>query len=162
MKIPYSEHSLTAGADLIDINGHMNSTHYGLIIYDAHDLFCCAVGYGPHYVAAYNCGTVVLESHLLYEREVFEGDKLEVKSWLLAVDHKRMHYFHELINVTQGVRAAASEQIDIHVDLAARKSVSIPKPIMNNLRNAVRESLNQKMPKGVGSILRPPENSWLL
>ena len=76
MDAPFSELQLAVGSERIDINGHMNSTQYGLIVYEAHDLFCCALGFGPAYVKKYTCGTVVLESHMRYEREVFEGEIL--------------------------------------------------------------------------------------
>ena len=161
MEAPYSELCLLVGRERIDINGHMNSTQYGLIIYEAHDLFCCALGFGPSYVEKYACGTVILESHMCYEKEVFEGDKLIVKSWLLAVDEKRMHYFHELINITRDVRAATSEQVELHVDLKARKYAAFPKAVALNLQSVVRSHLNQGLPKNIGSILRPPLNNWI-
>ena len=161
MHVPFSELQLAVGSERIDINGHMNSTQYGLIIYDAHYLFCCALGFGEPYVEKTTCGTVVLESHMRYEREIFEGDKLTVNSWLLAVDEKRMHYFHELINVTRGFRAATSEQIEMHVDLATRKSAAFPKDVGLNLQSVVRSHLNKGLPEDIGSTLRPPLNTWL-
>ena len=86
---------------------------------------------------------------------------LRVKSWLLAVDEKRMHYFHELINVTRDFRAATSEQIEMHVDLKARKSAVFPKDIGLNLQSVVRSHLNEGLPENIGSTLRPPLNTWL-
>ena len=161
MDTPFSELQLIVGSERIDINGHMNSTQYGLIIYEAHDLFCCALGFGPPYVEKYDCGTVVLESHMRYEREVFEGDKLTVRSWLLAVDEKRMHYFHELMNLSRGFRAATSEQVEMHFDLKARKSAAFPKEVGLDLQSVVRSHLSEGLPENIGSTLRPPINAWL-
>lgn len=161
MDAPFSELQLVVDSERIDINDHMNSTQYGLIIYEAHDMFCCALGFGAPYVKKYACGTVVLESHMRYEREVFEGDRLTVKSWLLAVDEKRMHYFHELINVTRDVRAATSEQVEMHVDLNARKSAVFPEEMSSHLQSVVRRHLNEGLPENIGSTLRPPLNTWL-
>jgi acyl-CoA thioester hydrolase len=145
----------------IDINGHMNATHYGLVIYDAHVEFTRVIGLGDDYVARTNCGKAVLASHMVYEREIALGDRLEVRSWLLAVDDKRLHFFHELFNATKGCRAATSEQVDIHIDLRARRSSPLPEDLRRALRQRVRANLAQTRPDGVGSGLRPPANDWL-
>lgn len=145
----------------IDINGHMNSTHYGLVVYDAHVAMTEAIGMGEDYVAASNCGKAVLESHLIYEREISEGDELEIRSWLLAVDTKRLHFFHEVYNLTHGFRAAAAEQVDIHMDLAARRSCKLPEDLYLQLQQRVKACLAVTQPDGIGSQIRPPENLWL-
>jgi acyl-CoA thioester hydrolase len=97
------------------------------VIYDAHVEFTRSIGLGDDYVARTQCGKAVIESHMVYEREIALGDRIEVRSWLLAVDDKRLHFFHELFNATKGGRAATSEQIDIHIDLRARRRRRVPK-----------------------------------
>jgi len=145
----------------IDVNGHMNATHYGLAVYEAHVNFTEALGLGEDYVAASNCGKAVLESHMVYEREVSEGDCLEIRSWLLAVDNKRLHFFHEVYNQTQGFRAASSEQVDIHIDLVARSSVALPETLYTQLQAVVRAHLALPQPEGLASTIKPPKNPWL-
>lgn len=145
----------------IDINGHMNSTRYGLVIYDAHVELTRIIGMGDDYVASTQCSKAVLESHMAFEREVALGDELEVRSWLLAVDHKRLHFFHELYNLTRAYRAATSEQVDIHIDLEGRRSTPFPEQLYTELQSRVRESLAVPQPLGVGGHLRPPLNDWL-
>lgn len=108
--------------DWIDVNDHMNSRYYGLVIYDAHVLLTQYLGLGDDYVAANNCSKVVAECHIIYERELMLNDEIEVVSWLLAVDAKRLHFVHELYHAEQGYRAALGEQLDIHVDLTQRRS----------------------------------------
>jgi acyl-CoA thioester hydrolase len=143
---PFVGHRVRVGPERIDVNRHMNATDYGLIVYDAHYLFCETLGLAATYVEATGFGTAVLESHMIYEHEVFGGDVLEVRSWLLGVDAKRYHFFHELMNTNRGVRAAASEQVDVHVDLS---------------REIVRRHRSVPPPPGVGSRLRPPANDWM-
>ncbi len=145
----------------IDINGHMNATHYVLVIYDAHVEFTRSIGLGDDYVARTQCGKAVIESHMVYEREIALGDQIEVRSWLLAVDDKRLHFFHELFNATKGGRAATSEQIDIHIDLRARRSSPLPDDLRQALRQRVRANLAQIQPGGVGGRMRLPVNTWL-
>lgn len=147
--------------DWIDINGHMNSTRYGLVIYDAHVVLTRMIGMGEDYVEETRCSKAVLESHMAFEREISLGDALEVRSWLLAVDYKRLHFFHELYNLTGGFRAATSEQVDIHMDLEQRRSAPFPGTLYQGLQALVHEALAVTPPTGVGSRLRPPVNDWL-
>lgn len=145
----------------IDVNQHMNATFYGLAIYDAHVLLTEKLGLADDYVAARNMGKVVLASQIVYEREVAAGDVIEIHSWLLAVDHKRLHFFHELYNKTKGVRAATGEQVDMHVDLQLRRSCPFPDDKLAELQAVVRAHTALPRPQGVGATLRPPINNWL-
>jgi acyl-CoA thioester hydrolase len=120
-------------ADWIDVNNHMNARYYGLVIYDAHVLLTEYLGLGGDYVAASNCSKVVAESHCVYERELMLGDPIEVVSWLLAVDAKRLHFVHELYHAEHGYRAALGEQVDVHVDLALRRSAPFPPALFARL-----------------------------
>ncbi|TXS95831.1 thioesterase [Parahaliea maris] len=161
MSIPFTGLKVVVPKEWIDVNGHMNATHYGLVVYDAHFNFTEAIGLGEEYVKSTNCGKAVLESHMIYEREVSEGDELEIKSWLLAVDQKRLHFFHEVYNKTRVCRAAVSEQVDIHIDLVARRSSEIPQELYCRLQDIVRGNLALPTPSGVGSNIKPPKNKWL-
>lgn len=158
---PFVTLQATCPPDWIDVNQHMNATHYTLVVYDAHVALTDILGLGDAYVAQTNCGKVVLESHLVYQREVGLGDELEVRSWLLAVDAKRLHFFHELYNLSRGCRAATAEQVDMHVDLEARRSTAFPQWKLRELQDVVRRMLAVPYPEGVGSHLRPPVNDWL-
>lgn len=161
MKLPFVGLSVVVPNQWIDINGHMNATHYGLIVYDAHFNFTEAIGLGAQYVDQHQCGKAVLESHMIYEREVCEGEALEIRSWLLAVDKKRLHFFHEVYSLTRNVRVAAAEQVDIHVDLVARSSSELPENIYLSLQKLVAKTLKLPTPKGLGSNIKPPKNVWL-
>ena len=148
-------------SDWIDVNEHMNATHYTLVIYDAHVALTEQLGLADDYIDSTGCGKVVLESHLVYEREVGLGDELEVRSWLLAVDDKRLHFFHELYNMSRDCRAATGEQVDLHVDLRQRGAAPFPAWQREELRTVVRSMCSVTPPRGVGSRLRPPVNAWL-
>jgi acyl-CoA thioester hydrolase len=161
MDYPCRTHRVRVPREWIDINGHMNSTHYGLVIYDAHARFTQMIGLGDDYVQRSRCGKAVLESHMIYEREVALGDELEVVSWLLAVDQKRLHFAHELCNLTLGHRAALSEQLDIHMDLVARKSAPMPQDTLQRLQDIVRGCRACPLPARLGSSIRVPPNDWM-
>ncbi|QDX82106.1 hypothetical protein B9N43_13125 [Denitratisoma sp. DHT3] len=161
MDAPCISYRVEVPAEWIDVNGHMNATRYHLVVYEAHYRFTQAIGLGDDYVARTHCGKAVLESHMRFEHEVSLGDRLEVRSWLLAVDAKRLHFFHEVMNLTTGRRAAAGEQVDIHIDLLARKSAPFPATAYAELQGIVRAHLALPAPPGVGSRIRPPRNDWM-
>lgn len=161
MKVPFIGLKVVVPNEWIDVNGHMNATHYGLAVYDAHFNFTESIGLGEKYVKEFQCGKAVLESHMIYEREVCEGESLEIRSWLLAVDKKRLHFFHEVFSLTKNVRVAASEQVDIHIDLVARCSKELPEDIYEQLQNIVQDNLLLPLPSGIGGKIKPPQNRWL-
>ena len=161
MEVPFICLRKTVPHEWIDINGHMNATHYTLAVYEAHVNMTEMLGLGESYVNSTQCSKAVLESHLIYEREVKEGEELEIRSWLLAVDKKRLHFFHEVYNLTTGERAAAAEQVDVHVDLVKRCASEFPESLYQSLQEIVTNMLALPTPAGVGSRLRPPKNVWL-
>lgn len=161
MQAPYIGLKTLVPREWIDVNGHMNATHYGLAVYEAHFNFAEEIGLGSAYVKATNCGKAVLETHMIYEQEVSEGEELEIRSWLLAVDAKRLHFFHEVYNLTKGFRAAASEQVDIHIDLIKRQSSALPYSLYLQLQERVENNLSFPLPEKIGSKIRPPKNIWL-
>lgn len=160
MQAPYIGLKTIVPREWIDLNGHMNATHYGLAVYEAHFNFTEEIGLGSAYVKATDCGKAVLEAHMIYEQEVSEGEELEIRSWLLAVDSKRLHFFHEVYNLTRGFRAAASEQVDIHLDLIKRQSSALPSSLYLQLQERVENNLSLPRPEKVGSTIHPPKNIW--
>lgn len=134
----------------IDINGHMNARYFSAVIYDAHVALTDYLGLGDDYVARTGCGKAVVESHLLYERELKRADPIEVRSWLLEVDAKRLHFFHELMHTTAGYRAAAGEQLDIHIDLGLRRSAPFADDTLQRLKAVAARHAAVPPPSGVG------------
>lgn len=161
MQVPYIGLKIIVPKSWIDVNKHMNVTHYGLAVYDAHFNFSQEIGLGEEYAKNNERGKAVLESHMIYENEISEGDELEIRSWLLAVDAKRLHFFHEIYNCTTGQRSATSEQVDIHIDLRERRSAPLPDNLIIQLKERVVANLEFPLPEKLGSTLRPPVNNWL-
>jgi acyl-CoA thioester hydrolase len=108
---PFRQYSTVVPPEWIDINDHMNARYYTIVIYNAHSLFSEYIGFGESYVQASRCGKSVVESHLIYERELRVGDRIEVASRLLEVSGKRLHFYHEIFNVDKGYRAAVGEPL---------------------------------------------------
>jgi len=128
----------------------MNARFYTIVIYNAHALFSEYIGFGENYVNSSRCGKSVVESHLIYERELRVGDRIEVASRLLAVAGKRLHFYHEIFNVEQGYRAAVGEQLDIHVDLDSRRSAPLPEALLAKLQSIAQAHATLPAPDKLG------------
>ena len=132
--LPFQGYETAVQDVWLDVNDHMNARFYGDVIYAAHALLTERIGLGDDYVARTGNGKMVVESHMMYEREVRAGAQLGVRSWLLNVDDKRLHFAHELLNLSEGVRAAFCEQMDLHVDLDARRVAPMPGAVQEHLQ----------------------------
>ncbi|ARS26740.1 thioesterase family protein [Sphingomonas sp. KC8] len=131
--MPFQAYEAVVSDDWIDLNDHLNARYYGDLIYQAHELLSVRLGFDQAYVDATQHSKVVAESHLRYEREIRRGARIGVRSWLLAVDDKRLHFAHELLDLTGGFRAAFAEQLDLHVDLTARRVAPMPVALRDRL-----------------------------
>lgn len=147
---PFRQYSTVVAPDWIDVNEHMNARYYTIVIYNAHALFSEYVGIGEEYVRNNRCGKSVVESHLIYERELLLGDRIEVASRLLAVSDKRLHFYHEVFNVDRGYRAAVGEQLDIHVDLTARRASPLPADLRARLETIAAAHSQLPAPDKIG------------
>ncbi|WP_182347982.1 thioesterase family protein [Tomitella gaofuii] len=142
----------TVDEEWIDVNGHMNAQFFGLVIYDAHARFTDLIGLGDVYVERTGNGKVVVESHITYESELRLGEAIGVDSWLLGVDDKRLHFFHEMRSLESGWRAAAGEQLDLHFDLGSRRVAPLPVEVRDRLASLSENQRSAGHPAGTGKI----------
>ncbi|WP_194837085.1 thioesterase family protein [Nocardia sp. XZ_19_369] len=146
-------------ATWIDINNHMNAQYYGIVVYRAHAAFTDALGLGDEYVRTTGFGKVVVQTAMTYEREVLHGSRLAVDSWLLGVDAKRLHFFHEVRDLGDRTRVAVSEQLDLHVDLGTRRTAAMPDDVRARLTQfATEQRAAGGHPDGVGRRIRFPRS----
>jgi acyl-CoA thioester hydrolase len=116
----------------IDVNGHMNAQYYYSLFYDAGIGFATHLGLGPGLPGRSGRGQAVVESHTRFERENLLDDHLLVKSLITNFDRKRIHFFHQLYNVTRGYRAATMEQLELHIDVARRRTTEFSADLLKN------------------------------
>jgi acyl-CoA thioester hydrolase len=140
----------------IDANGHMNLAYYVVLFDGATDALYDLIGVGQAYRDATGNSTFTAETHTLYEREVLLGERVRVVSHLLAVDTKRLHYFHEMFHADHGYRVAAQELIGLHIDLRIRRVAPFPPDLLARLQEAVRMRGDQPLPEGVGRRISMP------
>ncbi len=115
----------TVAPQWVDYNGHMSESCYLLVFGDNSDAFFRFIGIDEAYRAAgHSLYTVQTQLHNL--REVSEGEPIRLTLQLLDADEKRLHIFHAMFHGTSGELLATGEQMLVHVDMAAGRSVAMP------------------------------------
>lgn len=125
---PYLSHEDTVGADWVDANLHMNVSWYDKVFDAAEKRFFEEFSIDEAFIERTGKSFFRLEKFLCYEREILSGDAIEVHSRIVWTDLRRVHHFHELVNVSRNARAAYADMLSIHVDLPTRKSATIALP----------------------------------
>jgi acyl-CoA thioester hydrolase len=128
----------------VDYNGHLNMAYYNVIFDRCGDEAFALLGLGPDYVKASKCSFFTLETHVTYLRELHAGEAVKVTVQLLDHDAKRIHYVQEMFHAAEGWLAAVTENIVMHVDMAAKRSAPFPDHVLTRIA-AMREA-HEKLP----------------
>jgi acyl-CoA thioester hydrolase len=129
---PLRLHRTAVMAEWVDYNGHMSESCYLLVFGDNADAFFRFIGVDEAYRAGGH-SLYTVETHLHHRREVSQGDPLALTMQLLDHDHKRVHIFHEMRHDETGVLVATAEQMLVHVDIEAGRSVTLPAHLVEHL-----------------------------
>jgi acyl-CoA thioester hydrolase len=134
----------------IDYNGHLNMAYYNVMMDRAIDELWLQLGIGPTYMKERHGSTFTAECHVRYLREIHLGDPVQVSVWLLEADEKRLHTFEELRHATEGWLSATSENMALHVDMAAKKTAAFPGDVAARLAEMKAAHSVLPIPHGVG------------
>jgi acyl-CoA thioester hydrolase len=113
----------------IDYNGHLNMAYYNVLFDRAVDETYALIGVGADYVAKCRRSVFTAEVHVRFLRELRAGDPVRVTFQLLDHDEKRLHYFEQLFHANEGWVSATSENLSLHVDINASKTVAFPREV---------------------------------
>jgi acyl-CoA thioester hydrolase len=140
----------------IDYNGHLNMAYYNVLfdrcVDEAYELIGCGLGY----LEQTRHSTFTAEVHVRYLRELHAGDPVRVTFQLLGYDAKRIHYFEELRHAEEGWLSATSENMTLHVDMTAKKTVPFPDFIAARLARMKAAHAHLPLPDGVGRRIAMP------
>ena len=106
--------------------GHMNIVSYGAKFDEANWVFFCEIGLTPSYLRSPTRGMAGVQQNITYKKELFAGDVIEIRTWVLEVSEKRMCVHHEMRNIETGVVAAVSDITSVHLDKQAHKACPLP------------------------------------
>jgi acyl-CoA thioester hydrolase len=140
----------------IDYNGHLNMAYYNVLFDRAIDELWLKLGIGPAYMKARGHSTFTAECHVRYVREIHLDDPAQVSILLIAADEKRLHTFEELRHATEGWLSATSENMTLHVDMAARKVAPFPPDIFGAIRALAEAHSAIPRPEGIGRNIAMP------
>jgi acyl-CoA thioester hydrolase len=146
---PFVSSVMRVESGWIDYNGHLNMAYYNVLFDRAVDEVYELLGCGLAYVeqARHSCFTA--EVHVRYLRELNAGEPVRVTFQLLDYDPKRLHYFEQLFHA-DGWLSATSENMALHVDMAARKTAAFPGEIVARLERMKAAHAALPVPQGAG------------
>jgi acyl-CoA thioester hydrolase len=140
----------------IDYNGHLNMAYYNVMFDRAIDELWLQLGIGPGYMLERGGSTFTAECHVRYIREIHLGDPVQVSILLVAADEKRLHTFEELRHAGEGWLSATSENMTIHIDMAARKTAPFPPDIRARIATLANAHAALARPEGIGRKVAMP------
>ncbi len=143
----------TVRGEWTDYNGHMNLAYFILIFDYATDGFYPLVGLGQDYRDRTNCSTFTVETHTVYLSELVEGQEVICTTQLLGFDEKRIHYCHRMHEVRTGTLSAITEQMAVHVDLAARAVCPMPGEVQDRLAEIFLAHAGLARPAQIGNVM---------
>lgn len=126
-----------ARAEWADRNEHVNIRHFVAVFDDAGDAFYLTVGLSDADHRRRESGTMDLEHHTHFVREVRPGDRLAVYLRIVGVGPKRFHYVMFLLNESTDQLASIFECVNTFVDLAQRRSAPWPEDVRSALQSLV-------------------------
>ncbi len=141
----------------IDVNGHMNVAYYVLAFDLGVDALWSTFGITDEHIRDTQSSTFAVESHVLYRRELHEGDAYVVTAQILAFDEKRIHQFQRMYHADDGFLAATAEWMNLHVDLSTRRVAPWPAAILGRIRAVAAEHAQLPFPEDAGRRMRIPD-----
>jgi acyl-CoA thioester hydrolase len=153
---PFVSSVMRVEAGWIDYNDHLNMAYYNVLFDRAVDEVYELLGLGLAYVETSRHSTFTAEVHVRYLRELHAGDPVRVTFQLLGFDEKRLHYFEELHHAEANWLSATSENMALHVDMAARKTAAFPPQIAARLARMRAAHASLPVPDGAGRRIAMP------
>jgi acyl-CoA thioester hydrolase len=156
MPVPFKSSVMQIEPQWIDYNGHLNMAYYNVMFDRAIDELWLELGIGPPYMRERHGSTFTAECHVRYLREIHLGDPVQISVILVDADEKRLHTFEELRHATEGWLSATSENMTVHIDMAARKVAPFPADISERIRALAHAHAAIPRPNGIGRRIAMP------
>ena len=141
--------------DWVDYNGHMTEAAYLTAAGWASDALFRYIGDDEAYRAAGHSFYTV-ETHIHYLLEVDVHEPIVFTTQLLGVDAKRVHLIHTMLHGDTGATLCTAEQMLVHVDMTAGRSVAILPEVADALAAIAAAHADLPIPSQVGSVMRLP------
>ena len=143
----------------IDYNGHLNMAYYNVLFDRAVDEVLELLGCGAGYVKSRRQSWFTAEVHVRYLRELHAEDPVRVTFQLINFDSKRLHFFEQLFHAADGWVSATSENLALHVDMAAGKTAALPADVAAALAKMKTAHAKLPLPEAAGRRIAMPRRS---
>jgi len=143
----------------IDYNGHLNMAYYNVLFDRAVDEVLELLGCGAGYVKSRRQSWFTAEVHVRYLRELHAEDPVRVTFQLINYDSKRLHFFEQLFHAADGWVSATSENLALHVDMAAGKTAALPADVAAALAKMKTAHAKLPLPEAAGRRIAMPRRS---
>jgi len=137
----------------IDYNRHMTEAYYVLVFGFATDALYDRVGFDAAWRAAAGSSAYTVEAHVRYLHEIGGGEPLAVATEVLAVDAKRLRFFHTMRQGDDGTVLATEELLILHVDTLASRVVPFPERIRKRLAALAERQRKRGWPAAAGHAI---------
>ncbi len=145
-------HAIKVLPEWIDHNGHLNVAYYVLAFDQVTDRVYEDWSIGLDYADG-GMSMFTLGMNVDYMAELMVDESVYVTTRLLDVDHKRIHYFHQMFRDTDQALVSTNECLAINVDLASRRSADFPREVQQQLARIQRQHATLPALKGVARKL---------
>ena len=134
--------------DWIDYNNHMNVSYY-LLIFDKYgaDVLNEIFKMGEHSAKTTGKSTMIVESHITYNKELQLNDEVDINCVYFDHDKKRLQYKMEMMHKDKKYLASTIEILALYVDLNERKVTEFEYEkvkIMDNFINKNKSKFNNE------------------
>ena len=123
-----------------DYNGHMNLAFYINLFDTGWEVMLNKFNMGEHSAKTDKKTTFAVESHTTYDKEVKEGDEVDINLLFLDIDSKRLVYKLEMTHKNENYRAATTEVCSLYVDLDKRKVTEIEPIKKQKINDYIQEN----------------------
>ena len=117
-----------------DHMNHMNVKFYVEKFDEATWNLFTYLGLSPNYLRENKKGMVALEQNIKYQKEVFAGDNIYVKSGVIDIKEKIIRFKHDMYILESNEKVAETEIVGLHIDTENRKAVMIPEFVNLNIK----------------------------
>lgn len=150
---PLTSYQTSISPDWVDYNGHLRDAFYLLIFSHATDALMDELGLDEVGRARTGHTLYTLECHLNFLAEVKEGERVQVRTQLLAHDAKRLHIHHALYRPDENASLAESEQMLMNIDSTAGRAAPFDVQVAERVAYLATEQQNLQRPACVGRVI---------
>ena len=153
---PLALYEARVEARWVDYNGHMSESSFLEAFGWASDALFRYVGIDEAYRAT-GQSFFTVETHMNNFREAHVGEPVRVRTQILGVDDKRLHFFHAMAHGRTGDLLATAEQMLLHVDTNASRASPIAPAVRTALDAVMTAHRGLEVPEQVGRRMAMPE-----